>query len=119
LREVQPSLWFDTCIHSRCRDLAKRWGKRFWQSCRVKAEIGSLATPSSGSRFFHSLHLNMDTIFVDQALRAYRDKTGDMRPFEALPVEVTSKILREAQRLKGFGNGSFPQPAAADGCVDS
>jgi hypothetical protein len=61
----------------------------------------------------------MDTIFVDQALRAYREKTGDLRPFEALPVEITSKILREAQRLKGFGNGSFPQPAAADGWVDS
>ena len=56
---------------------------------------------------------------MDQALRAYRDKTGDLRPFEALPVEITSKILREAQRLKGFGNGSFPQPAAADGWVDS
>ena len=61
----------------------------------------------------------MDTIFVDQALQAYRDQTGDMRPFEVLPVEVTSTILREAQRLKGLGNGSFPQPAAAEGCVDS
>jgi hypothetical protein len=66
-----------------------------------------------------SLRANMDTIFVDRALQAYRDHTGDMRPFEALPIEVTSRILREAQRLKGFGNGSFPQPAAADGCVDS
>jgi hypothetical protein len=61
----------------------------------------------------------MDTIFVDQALQAYRDETGDLRPFEALPVEITSRILREAQRLKGSGNGSFPQPAAADGCVDN
>jgi hypothetical protein len=61
----------------------------------------------------------MDTIFVNQALEAYRETTGDVRPFEALPIEVTSRILREAQRLKGFGNGSFPQPAAADGWVDS
>ena len=56
---------------------------------------------------------------MNQALEAYRETTGDVRPFEALPIEVTSRILREAQRLKGFGNGSFPQPAAADGCVDS
>jgi len=58
----------------------------------------------------------MDTIFVDEALQAYREKTGDMRPFEALPVPVTSQILREAQRLKGFRNARFSQPATADGC---
>jgi hypothetical protein len=57
----------------------------------------------------------MDTIFVDQALQAYRDKTGDLRPFEALPIQIASHILREAQRLKGFRNGRFSQPAAADG----
>jgi hypothetical protein len=56
---------------------------------------------------------------VDEALQAYREKTGDMRPFEALPVEVTSRILREAQKLKGFQSGDFSQPAATDGCVDS
>jgi hypothetical protein len=56
---------------------------------------------------------------VDEALQAYREKTGDMRPFDALPVEVTSQILREAQRLKGFRSASFSQPAATDGCVDS
>jgi hypothetical protein len=61
----------------------------------------------------------MDTIFVDEALQAYREKTGDMRPFEALPVAVTSRILREAQRLKGFRSGNVSQPAAADGCVES
>jgi hypothetical protein len=38
----------------------------------------------------------MDTIFVDEALQAYPDKTGDMRLFEALPLAVTSQILREA-----------------------
>jgi len=58
----------------------------------------------------------MDTIFVDQALEAYRDRTGDMRPFELLPVAVTSQILRAAQRLKGFRSERFSQPAAADGC---
>ena len=61
----------------------------------------------------------MDTIFVDEALQAYREKTGDMRPFEALPVEVASQILKEAQRLKGFQSGSFSQPAATDDCVES
>jgi len=61
----------------------------------------------------------MDTVFVDQALQAYREKTGDIRPFEALPLAVTSHILREAQRLKGFRSESFSQPAAADGCSDT
>jgi hypothetical protein len=61
----------------------------------------------------------MDTIFVDEALQAYRDKTGDMRPFEALPVLVTSQILREAQRLKGFRSGRLSQPATAESCGDS
>jgi hypothetical protein len=61
----------------------------------------------------------MDTIFVDQALQAYRDKTGDMRPFESLPVAVTGQILRDAQRLKGFRSGGISQPTAADGCVES
>jgi hypothetical protein len=60
----------------------------------------------------------MDTIFVDQALQAYREKTGDMRPFELLPVAVTSQILREAQRLKGFQCERF-SPAVADGCGES
>jgi hypothetical protein len=63
--------------------------------------------------------LNMDTIFVDQALGAYRDKTGDTRPWESLPVTVTSQILRDAQRLKRLRSGSFSQTAAADGCRDS
>lgn len=57
-------------------------------------------------------------MFVDEALQAYRDKTGDMRPFEALPVEVASQILREAQRLKSFRKRSFRQPATAEGCGD-
>jgi hypothetical protein len=56
----------------------------------------------------------MDTIFVDQALQAYREKTGDMRPFELLPVAITSQILREAQRLKGYRKGSFSEPATAE-----
>jgi len=60
----------------------------------------------------------MDKIFVDEALQAYRDKTGDMRPFELLPVPITSQILREAQRLKGFRSASFSQPATADGSGD-
>jgi hypothetical protein len=61
----------------------------------------------------------MDTIFVDQALQAYREETGDMRPFESLPIAVTSQILREAQRLKGFRSGRLSQPEAADSCGDS
>ena len=63
-------------------------------------------------------HLHMDTIFVDQALRDYRDRTGDMRPFESLPLAVTSGILRDAQRLKGLEKASLHQPAAAEGRVD-
>ena len=58
----------------------------------------------------------MDKIFVDEALQAYREKTGDMRPFELLPVAVTSQILREAQRLKGFQCAGPSQSAAADRC---
>lgn len=58
----------------------------------------------------------MDKIFVDEALQAYREKTADMRPFELLPVAVTSQILREAQRLKGFRSGRIGQSAAADRC---
>jgi hypothetical protein len=61
----------------------------------------------------------MDKIFVDEALQACREKTGDMRPFEALPVAVTSQILRDAQRLKGFRTRGFSQPATAEGCGDS
>jgi len=60
----------------------------------------------------------MDKIFVDEALQAYRDRTGDMRPFELLPVAVTSQILRDAQQLKGVRCGKFSQPAAADGWAD-
>jgi hypothetical protein len=86
-----------------------------------KGRIGSLrVTPSTDFRFFvFHLNNNMDTIFVDQALGAYRDKTGDLRPWESLPVIVTSQILRDAQRLKGLRSESFPQTAAADGCRDS
>jgi hypothetical protein len=58
----------------------------------------------------------MDTIFVDEALQAYREKTGDMRPFELLPVAVTSQTLREAQRLKGFRSRRVDQSAAAGRC---
>lgn len=58
----------------------------------------------------------MDKIFVDEALQAYREKTGDMRPFELLPVAVTSQILRDAQRLKGFHGAGLNQSAAADRC---
>jgi hypothetical protein len=60
----------------------------------------------------------MDKIFVDEALQAYRDKTGDMRPWHLLPVSLTSQILIDAQRRKSCHHGKFPQPAAADGCVD-
>jgi hypothetical protein len=60
----------------------------------------------------------MDTIFVDEALQAYRDKTRDVRPFEVLPVAITSEILREAQRLKRSQGVSLSQTAAADGCGD-
>src|SRR5271170_6653010 len=55
------------------------------------------------------LRLNMDTIFVVQALQAYRAKTGDMRPWESLPVAVTSQILRDAQRIKSSRSRKFSQ----------
>jgi len=60
----------------------------------------------------------MDTIFVNEALQAYRDKTGDMRPWGSLPVEIASQILRDAQRIKSFRSRKFSQSAAADGCAD-
>jgi hypothetical protein len=56
---------------------------------------------------------------VDQALQAYREKTGDLRPWELLPVEITSQILRDAQRLKGFRSTTFSQPATADGSAEN
>ena len=64
----------------------------------------------------------MDTIFLEQALQAYRDKTEDMRPWESLPVVVASEILRDAQRrksLRALLNVSGSQPAAADGGAES
>jgi hypothetical protein len=61
----------------------------------------------------------MDTIFVVHALDAYRAKTGDMRPWDSLPVAVTSQIIRDAQRLKSLRNRKFSHPAAADGQVES
>jgi hypothetical protein len=57
----------------------------------------------------------MDTIFVEQALKAYRDRTGDKRPWEALPVTITSQILRDAQQLKDARCGRYGHPVAADG----
>ena len=65
-----------------------------------------------------NLYLNMDTIYVVQALQAYREKTGDLRSWELLPVGITSQILREAQKLKGRRRGKISQPASADGCAD-
>ena len=56
---------------------------------------------------------------MDEALQAYREKTGDMRPFESLPIAVTSQILREAQRLKRSRDQRFSQPATAEGCGNS
>ena len=56
---------------------------------------------------------------MDEALQAYREKSGDRRPWDALPVAITSQILMHAQRLKGRRRGKVSQPAAADGCVDS
>lgn len=61
----------------------------------------------------------MDTIFLETALQAYRDKTGDMRSWDSLPVAITSQILMDAQRLKGFRSRRFSQPAAADNYGDS
>ncbi len=55
---------------------------------------------------------------MDEALQAYREKTADQRPWELLPVEITSQILREAQKLKGRRRGKISQPATADGCAD-
>jgi hypothetical protein len=73
---------------------------------------------------FSWIHLNlvrqnMDTVFVDEALQAYRDRTGDMRSWDSLPVAVASQILIDAQRLKGYRRGRFSQPAATEGIVDS
>lgn len=83
-------------------------GSAFGSLARVRP-IGSLRDPLVRLPIF-IVRLTlfdpiMDKIFVDEALQAYREKTGDMRPFEALPVAVTSQILREAQRLKGFRSG--------------
>lgn len=69
--------------------------------------------------FLYLLHGNMDKIFVDEALQAYRDSTGDTRPWQLLPVAVTSQILLDAQRRKSFRRGKFSQPTAAEGCVGS
>jgi hypothetical protein len=55
---------------------------------------------------------------VDEALQAYREKSGDQRPWDALPVAITSQILMHAQRLKGRGRGKLSQPTAADGWVE-
>jgi hypothetical protein len=93
-------------------------GSAFGSLARVRPNR-ELERPPRQAPDFLFFGLTMDTIFVDEALQAYREKTGDMRPFEALPVTVTSHILREAQRLKGFRSGSFSQPATADGCGDS
>jgi hypothetical protein len=41
-----------------------------------KGRIGSLRDPLVRTPDFFLFRLNMDTIFVDQALQAYRDKTG-------------------------------------------
>ena len=60
----------------------------------------------------------MDTVFVDEALQTYREKTGDMRSWDSLPVAVTSQILMDAQRRKGFRSTRFSQPAAAEGAVE-
>jgi hypothetical protein len=84
-----------------------------------KGRIGSLGDPLVRLPIFSLFRLNMDTVFVDQALQAYRDKTGDMRAWESLPVSITSQLLRDVQRLKAFRSGRFSQPTAADGCVDS
>jgi hypothetical protein len=84
-----------------------------------KGRIGSLRDPLVRTPDFFLFRLNMDTIFVDQALQAYRDKTCDRRPWESLPVSVTSQILSDAQRLKTSRTMRLSQPTAADGCVDS
>ena len=43
---------------------------------------------------------HMDTRFVHQALETYRTNTGDLRPWDLLPLATTSQILRDAQQLK-------------------
>jgi hypothetical protein len=115
--KLQPQPWSDTCKASIDPDLAKRWGKRFWQSCREKADR-ELGDPLLRLPIFSLLRLNMDNIFVDQALEAYRDETKDMRSWELLPVAVASRILGDAQRLKGVRSARLSHPAAADGCGD-
>jgi hypothetical protein len=46
----------------------------------------------------------VDTNFLDEAFRAYQQKTGDTRPrhqvWDLLPREVQSQIMQEAQELK-------------------
>jgi hypothetical protein len=84
-----------------------------------KGRIGSLRDPLVRTPDFFCSVLNKDKIFVDEALQAYRDKTGDMRPFGLLPVAVTSQILREAQRLKGFQSEKTCQPTASDEFIDT
>jgi hypothetical protein len=83
-----------------------------------KGRSGAWRPPPQAPDLF-LFRLNMDNIFVDQALKAYRDRTEDMRLWESLPVAVTSQILREAQRLKASRSSGISQLAAADGWVDT
>lgn len=84
-------------------------GSAFGSLARVRPNRETERPPRQAPDFLYPI-LTMDTIFVDAALQAYRDKTGDMRPFEALLVAITSQILREAQRLKRFRSGAFFPP---------
>lgn len=43
-----------------------------------------------------------DTPYLYLALKDYRDRTGDTRGIEDLPLEVLSQLLRDAHRLITF-----------------
>jgi hypothetical protein len=72
----------------------------------LRRKIGPGVTSGAGSqRHLHARYTSayskkMDTRFVDQALETYRAKTGDLRPWDLLPVATTSDLLRDAQHLK-------------------
>jgi hypothetical protein len=76
-------------ISSVSPDSAERWGKRFWQSCRGKAESGATETPSSGSRLF-----SLARVETAQSVSLQLPKTG--AGFEC------------RDRRQGFRPGSSP-----------
>jgi hypothetical protein len=106
-------------LHWRAQTLAKRWGSAFGSLAKGRPNREPERPPRQDSRLLFALLLRMDTIFVDEALLAYRNNTGDLRSWESLPVAVISQLLREAQHFKIFRNEGLLQPTATDGDLNS